>query len=197
MSTEYNNEKEIQKVVQGQVSVRKKGFLTKVKEAFIAADVKTAASTVADRTIVPMIKRTLADAVNNAVNVLLFGTALDPNNRWGSGTVFGGLANTFRYSGQNINYSGISKPAPIQQSDIPTYNEIVLADRIDAERVLDELSDIIDRYGSASIADLYQAVGLPTVTTQYNYGWRSMKGADAVAVREGYLLKLPNAIPLK
>lgn len=194
---EYNNEKEIQKVVQGQVSVRKKGFFTKVKEAFIAEDFKTAASSATERVIVPMIKRTFADAINNAVNILLFGSTADPNNRWGSGTIFGGLANTYRYSGQNINYSGVSKQSGTSQNDIPTYNEIVLVDRVDAERVLDELTDIIDRYGSATIADLYIAVGLPTVTTQYNYGWRSMKGADAVAVRDGYLLKLPNAIPLK
>lgn len=193
---EYNNEKEIQKVVQGQVTVRKKGFFTKVKDAFIAEDFKTAMNGATERVIVPMIKRTFADAINNVVNILLFGGTADPN-RWGSGTIFGGLSNTYRYTGQNINYSGLSKPASLPQNDIPTYNEIVLADRLDAERVLDELSDIIDRYGSASIADLYQAVGLPTVTTQYNYGWRSMKGADAVGVRDGYLLKLPNAIPLK
>ena len=71
---EYNNEKEIQKVVQGQVSVRKKGFFTKVKEAFIAEDFKTAASSATERVIVPMIKRTFADAINNAVNILLFGS---------------------------------------------------------------------------------------------------------------------------
>lgn len=194
---EYNNEKEIQKVVQGQVTVRKKGFFTKVKEAFIAEDIKTAMSGATERVVVPMIKRTAADAVNNIINILLFGSTAEPTNRWGSGTIFGGLANTYRYSGQNINYSGISKQPASPQNDIPTYNEIVLSDRVDAERVLDELADLIDRYGSASIADLYMAVGLPTVTTQYNYGWKSMKGADVASVRDGYLLKLPNAIPLK
>lgn len=192
---DYSNEKEIQKVIQGNVTVRKKGFLTKVKEAFIAEDFKSAINGATERVIVPMVKRTFADAINNAINILLFGSAIDPNSRFG-GTVFGGLG-SYRYSGQNINYSGISKTPQMQQTAAPTYNEIILDTRVDAERVLDELTDIIDRYGSASIGDLYQAVGLPTVTTDYNYGWKSMKGADAVAVSNGYLLKLPNAIPIK
>lgn len=193
---EYNKEnKEVQKVIQGNATIRKKGFFTKVKEAFIAEDFKTAMSGATDRVIVPMIKKTAADAISNIVNILLFGNAGEPN-RWNTGTVFGGFG-TYRYSGQNINYSGISRTPTQQQNDIPTYNEIILDNRIDAERVLDELTDIIDRYGSASIADLYQAVGLPTVITHYNYGWKSMKGADAVAVRDGYLLKLPNAVPIK
>ena len=76
-------------------------------------------------------------------------------------------------------------------------DDIVLATRGDAEAVLDAMNDIINQYGTVSVSDLYDLTNYPNDNFSMNrYGWTSINGATPVRVRDGYILKLPKAIPL-
>ena len=46
------------------------------------------------------------------------------------------------------------------------------------------------------IADLYDLVGMDSNYTDNRYGWTNLRSAQVVRVRDGYLLKLPKALPL-
>ena len=76
------------------------------------------------------------------------------------------------------------------------YDEIVIESRGDAEAVLDQLDDLIERYGYARVLDLYDAVELTPPYTSNKYGWTDLRGAKVVPVRDGFVFKLPRALPL-
>ena len=80
---------------------------------------------------------------------------------------------------------------------LDNYDDIVLTTRGDAEAVLDAMNDIINQYGTVSVADLYDLTNVPNDNFAMNrYGWINISGATTVRVRDGYILKLPKAIPL-
>ena len=69
--------------------------------------------------------------------------------------------------------------------------------RGDAEAVLDSMNDIISQYGMVSVSDFYDLANVANDNyTMNRYGWTNIAGATAVRVRDGYILKLPRAIPL-
>jgi hypothetical protein len=71
-----------------------------------------------------------------------------------------------------------------------------LETRTEAEEVIDRLFDMVSRYDSASVADLYALVGLASTHTDYKWGWTDVRGAGVSKIRGGYLLDLPEPKPL-
>ena len=51
-------------------------------------------------------------------------------------------------------------------------------------------------YGTVSVADLYDLVGISGNYTDNKYGWTNIRNAEPIRVRDGYMLKLPKALPL-
>jgi hypothetical protein len=76
------------------------------------------------------------------------------------------------------------------------FDEIVLSSRREAEDVIDRLFDLVGQYGSATVSDLYELVGLPSTHTDNKWGWEDARGAGVTRVRNGYLLDLPEPEPL-
>ena len=77
------------------------------------------------------------------------------------------------------------------------YDEITFESRGDAERVLSELDEAIDRYGDISVGDLYNAAGVTTDNYAVNkYGWTNIRSAEVIRARDGYVIKMPKASPL-
>ena len=71
------------------------------------------------------------------------------------------------------------------------FDEIVLDERVEAEEVIDRLFDLVSRYEAATVADLYELVGLSSTHTDNKWGWIDLTGAGVTRVRGGYLLDLP------
>lgn len=69
--------------------------------------------------------------------------------------------------------------------------EIVLPDRGAAENVIMKCDELIATYGSITVGDLYQLVGLPTESIDYKYGWKTVDGFSTRRVFEGHLLVVP------
>jgi hypothetical protein len=76
------------------------------------------------------------------------------------------------------------------------FDEIVLQSRTEAEEVIDRLFDLVSRYDTATVADLYELVGIQGSHTDHKWGWTDLRGADVSRTRDGYLLDLPDPIPL-
>ena len=58
------------------------------------------------------------------------------------------------------------------------------------------MDELIDTYSMVSVADLYDLIGVTGNYTDNKYGWTNIRNAEVVRVREGYLLKLPKALPI-
>lgn len=71
--------------------------------------------------------------------------------------------------------------------------ELIYETRIEAEDVLNGMSEIIDNYGFVTVADLYDISGLPgAYYTDSQIGWKgSIKESIIKRVRDGYIIELP------
>ena len=56
-------------------------------------------------------------------------------------------------------------------------DDIILDTREDAEKVVDQLNEVVDTYGSASVSDLYELVGLQGNFKDNKYGWTDVSSA--------------------
>ena len=72
-------------------------------------------------------------------------------------------------------------------------HDIVLATYKDAGEVLDKLIYLIETYGRASVADLYDLIGMPNSYSNVLIGWSSYQDITIKRCRDGYLLSLPDA----
>lgn len=73
--------------------------------------------------------------------------------------------------------------------------QIILEDRGEAELVLEKLRSLVDLWAIATVADLYELVGITGHFSDVKRGWTDLSGASIKRVTEGYLLDLPLSEP--
>lgn len=194
-SNQPKDEKNVQKVVVGSVSRRKKPIGRKLSETFIGGDAKNALSYVFLEVLVPAARDMVAEVCTQAIERIIFGEGRPPSRRG-------------NYTGTNsyVNYGRYSKPSPQREDprravsprarSTHDFDEIILGTRAEANEVIDRLFDVINKYEAASVADLYNLVGVTPTYVDDKWGWTDFRGAGVTKVRDGYLLDLPKTTPL-
>lgn len=76
------------------------------------------------------------------------------------------------------------------------FRDIIVDDRGSADLVLERISDIINEYEVATVADLYELVHITPAFTDNKYGWLDLRGFNTRRVREGYLIVCPRPVVL-
>jgi hypothetical protein len=189
-------DKVILKVVTGEVVRRRKPLGNRFLETFFGGDVKGVTDYVIKDVLLPAAKDMIADAVNEGIQRMIFGSDKGPTNRRGSNRSTNGPVNYSRYSPtsktQRDEPRNISRRARASHD----FDEIILATRTEATDVIHSLDDLIGRYGIASVAELYELVGISSSHTDEKWGWTSMDRADITRTRSGYLLNLPATEPI-
>lgn len=181
-------EKKVEKVIAGTVKSKKKGELQKFADVFISEDVDKVKSYILMDVLIPAVKKAISDIVTNGIDMVLYGeTGRTKKNSPGS----------------KVSYrSYYDKRDDRRDYDSPrtrtgySYDDIILDNRGEAEDVLSKMDELISTYDFASVADLYDLVGITGNYTDNKYGWTDIRSASVVRVREGYMLKLPKALPL-
>lgn len=184
-----SSEKKIEKVVQGEVKTKKKSEIQKLGSIFISEDVNNVKDYILMDVIVPSIKNAIYELVTGSLDMIFFNGQGRLKKKSQSSTV-----SYSRYYDQKRDtdrgYSGTRTATGYD------YNDIILETRGEAEDVLDRMSELIDTYGQVTVADLYDLVGITGNYTDNKYGWVNIRNAEPIRVRNGYLLKLPKAIPV-
>ena len=54
----------------------------------------------------------------------------------------------------------------------------------------------MDTYGLVRVADLYDLVGITGNYTDNKYGWTNITRAEIVRTRDGFMIKMPRAVPI-
>lgn len=181
----------VEKVVTGKVTRKKKNELSKIGDAFISEDAHNVGSYLWEEVIIPGIKNAFADVVIDGTTMLLFGeTKISRSNRRGSSDGYTPYGNRYRDSGGRYYERNRSRTNY-------DFDDIFLSSKGEAYEVLDQMEDILARYGIVKVADLYDLVGESCNYTDNKYGWKSLRGADAVRTRDGsYILKLPKVMEI-
>lgn len=186
-----STDKRVEKVVRGSVKTKKKNELRKFTGAFISEEAGNIGSYIMMDVLIPTIKKTLVDIVTDGFNMLFFGDA-GRHGRSGSSTSKVSYRNY--YDRKEPDRFAPSSPRARTRFD---YDDIVFENRGEADNVLDEMGNIIERYGFVTVADMYDMADLTHPFTCTKYGWSSLSGAEIVRLREGgYIIKLPPAQPI-
>jgi hypothetical protein len=180
-------EKKVEKVIEGTVTTRKRGLRGKFSEAFLSEDSSSVGSYVILEVLVPAAKNMLSDAVSQGIERILFGDARprQPNSR----------TNHTSYS-TRYNDRPPRQPLNRQARANHDFREIIIETRADAEDVLERMRDLINSYNMATVADLYDLVGLTGDYTDDRWGWDDLRSAGVRAIRGGFILILPKTIPV-
>lgn len=167
-------------------TIKKKTEAGKLAGLFVAGDLASAKSYIIEDVLIPTIKNAVSEMVRNGIDILLFGETRKSNNSRSAAS---------RVSYTNY-YNGSSSSRSSERSSSCNYDDIIFPSRGDAEVVLDGLNDIIQAYGFASVADLYELANITASNYTYaNYGWTEIINISPARVPEGYILRLPRVTP--
>lgn len=198
-------QKRIDKVVEGEVIRRKKPLGRRFKEFFFGSvDAQSIWEYVAQDILVPAAKDAIADATSGGIERMLFHD--DRSHRRSRGRSRG-RTDYQRYSrpyddrppfppADRRRERSSREPVDRRARSNHEFDDILLATRAEAELVIERLFDILEQYGSASVADLYELVGITARFTDDKWGWYELPGASVRRTREGYLLDIPRPVPL-
>lgn len=172
------------KVVTGAVQVKPKSEARKIADIFVADEVHNVTNRVIDEVLIPGIRDMIRTMITEAAD-MMFGGGRKRNDGRPSYSTYGSY---YRYGDAN---SKRDTPPFRSRRDFDI-GDIVLSTRADAEDVLQEMDDWVARYGTITVASLYDILGMDLSNYQANrYGWHSLRDADVQRVSGGYLLRLP------
>lgn len=187
--------KKIEKVIEGEVVRRKKPLGTRIKETFVGSDMKSVGQYITFEVLLPAMKDTIADITSQGVERMLFGEARSTSRRTGTRPGSGGYVQYNRMGGDRDRRRDREFPSRKARAN-HDFDDIVLATRVEADEVIDRLYDLVSRYNSATVADLYELLGISGSFTDDKWGWTDLYGSKARRVTGGYLLDLPRPEPL-
>ena len=181
------HEKKFEKVTTGKVVTKEKNDIQKVAGMFIAEDLKTVRDHIVKDVAIPSLKNVIVDLVWKTINMVMFG---DDRHRAPSGTSYATPSRVSynQYSNRN-NTARTAVATPIN------YQDVIFSSRGDAEEVLSQMADAVATYGSVSVADFYDLVGMTSNYTDNKYGWYEIQGRAYVQpVSGGYIIRLPKPV---
>ena len=181
-------EKKVEKIIDGSARVKKKSEAKKLADIFIAEDVGNVKSYIFMDVLVPAVKKAISDIVTNGIDMVLYGETGRAKRS--------GASSKVSYGGYYTRENERKNSTPAKNKNGYYYDDIVLDNRGEAEDVLSRMDELIAVYGLASVADLYDLVGISGSYTDNKYGWTDIRSATVVRVKDGYLIKLPKALPL-
>lgn len=191
-------DRKLEKVVSGTVKRQKQGIGKKLAETFLEDDTKSVGSYIFHDVLIPAAKSMICDIVGwgGFAEMFLFGGERRGRSggRRDNGRSYTSYGSYYRTTDRDRDRD----PRDRDQRDISRasrarhdFDEIVLETRGEAETVLSHLVDLTIDYNQATVADLYDLVGITSNFTDNKYGWTDLRGAGVTRVRGGYLLDLP------
>lgn len=198
MSEEIKKESKTEAVVSSKSIVStKKSLGKKFADTFITEDLHDIADYAIKDIAIPGIK----NAILSMIKIAFFGDYSDPIGHSNSGKT--DYAGRYSYGSRRRSLSESDRNADSRirsENRDSRYNDcyrsvdkvdprnIVLNNRQDADRVVDELNIRIKRNGMATVADLLDLIGIPGKYTDNNYGWVDERDIRVRRISSGWLI---------
>lgn len=183
-------EKKIEKVTTGKVITKKQGHVRKLADVFLAEDVESVKSYILLDVLIPAAKKAISDIVTNGIDMILYGEG-------------GGGRNAKKSTASKISYQRYyddrredrrySEP---RRAAGYSYDDIIIESRGEAEDALTRMDELVATYGMVTVADMCDLLGVTCRYTDNKYGWTDIRNAHVVRTRDGYMIKLPKAMPI-
>lgn len=169
----------------------KKPFGQKLKDTFIGEDIQDIKRYILVDVIIPGVKRTIL----SAIRMMFFGEPEDDHyyeRNSSRHTDYAGRYKGRSYSSSSLSYKSRDRERRYEDEKVD-YRNIILRNREDAEDVVDEMKTRIRKYGSCSVADLFDLINVAGKYTDNNWGWRDERDIGIRRVNSGFLLDVTEA----
>ena len=180
------SDRKIEKVVTGKVKRKKKSELYNIFDLLLPGDLRNVKEHLIHDVLKPRIYDTIVDMVTDGINLWAYG---DTKKKKKSNGVYVNYSDRFAEENNKSRHT-------LERRGRYSVDDIEIDSRGEAEDVIDQMKDILDRYKIVTVGDLYELVGEPSEPTDFKYGWMSLNTADIIRTREGYMLKLPRPMPI-
>ena len=188
-------EKNIEKVITGDVVEKPRSVGRKFRNIFFGGNLTVAMKYVAGDILLPAARNMVVDVGRGTLERWVYGES--PRSR--RPPEYGSRIQYNRPVYRSPLYHDPREPVHLPDQR-PRYrsdgrrdpNDIVLASREEAELVVERLMDIVQQYESASLADLYELLGLPSSPVDNKWGWTYLSNLEIRQIRTGYLIELPS-----
>lgn len=177
----------VEKVTTGR-RVKKSG-VNKFIDFIVGEDSKNVISYLFNDILVPAAKNMLFDIIRDGAEMRIFGEVRNRGVRNRRGETY------ISYDQVSRDRSRREEPRTHERKTAKP-DEILIEHRDEAEEVLSRMYDYWETYGTVSLAEYYDLVGVVGDFTDNKWGWDSLKGSRILRVRDGYIIDLPRMIPL-
>jgi hypothetical protein len=187
-NAENNRPVKLNKIVKGNVKKKSTASKTLTNE-FVKEEPSYVRDYILGEVVLPAVKNLVADIINNAVSMFLFGETRGTDRR-----------DRGRYSTSSRRDTFEDRPRERRYRNNMRYDDfshIVMESRSDALSVLNDLRDYIEDYGEVQVARFYELVGEDSQGVDNDYGWTNLDRAYVDSVRGGYIIEFPKARFLK
>lgn len=169
----------------GGVVSTKKPLSKKIMNKFIEQDIQDVKSYILFDIVIPGIKNLIIDGLS----MVLLGEVRERKSR--SGNYYDRKRTNYSSYYRGGNYHREEKR--YEDDDKVDYQNIVLRSRSDAEEVIDKLRGRIRDQGSASVADLFDLIGVAGRFTDNNWGWIRENQVGIKRIPDGFLIDVEEA----
>jgi hypothetical protein len=199
--------KQVRRVIEGEVIRRKKPMLRRFRDLFVG-DGRSVKDMVLEDILVPGLRDMFYDAFTSGVEGMLYRGDHRPRGRrpsqrgGGGGWHNGGTRYDRMGSGSRERREDPRDRDRREMSDRGRarhdFDEVILSTRAEADEVLGQLYDLLEKYDAVSVHDLYHLVGISSTPMDHKWGWTELFNSGITRTRGGgYLLDLPSPEYLK
>lgn len=186
-------EKKIEKVISGTAKTKKKSEIQKFTDVFVSEDMNSVKSYIVMDVLVPAVKKAISDIVTNGIDMILYGESGGNRSKKSKAS---NVSYRSYYESRDDRRDRLSDRGYSGRQAGYSFDNIILDNRGEAEDVLTRMDELIETYNIVSVADFYDLVGVSGNYTDNKYGWTDLRNASIVRTRDGYMIKLPKALPL-
>lgn len=190
---------EVDPVTINPVRERKRPLGRRILESFKGDSAQSVSEYVIFDVVIPMFKNVLFDAFTQGFERALLGD--NGRRRTGMGRSDIGRGRPYPY--EQISRGGVpahrppqSRPQGAPRDTGGQFNEFVVNTRIEGEKVLDVMGDLLDRYGVVRVSEYMSALGVTGNFTDEKWGWYNLRSAGIRRVSDGYVIDLPAPVPV-
>ena len=179
-------EKKVEKVVTGNVKMKKKTGLSAFVGSVFQEDAQSVKRYIFADVLLPALKKAIDDVVSNGIRMLLYGDSASKSSS-------NGLSSRISY---NRMYGNQQSYQTENRFSMELVDQPIFDNRGDAELVLTQMDEILSVYKVVTLGDFYDLLGITAPFTANKYGWTNLRSASVVSARGGWVIKLPKALPI-
>lgn len=182
--------KKIEGVTVNKVTRRQKPMGKRFFETFFSGDnAQGVFEYIVFDVIIPAVKDLASDAWSQLGERALYGgESRSPHRRANSRP--SGTSGYISYNRFSTSQRPDDRP-PLPRRAQSNFDDLVFQTRAEALEVLDQMNDVIEKYGVVTQADVYEMAELTPEPIDHKWGWSDLTGSRVTKIREGHLIQIP------